>query len=67
MWGSDWELAARGIDTVFPDMYLVKRKGSPKGWVYITSLPGGTPTLWGSFTLTPGMGNFPWGENVEPD
>lgn len=67
MWGSDWELAARALFPAFGDMYIVKRTGSPKGWVYFFLLPEDLPTLWASFTITPGLGNFPWGEEVFPD
>jgi len=67
MQGTDWELAAEIPEPVFGQFYLVKRKGSLRGWVYYVLDPDQLPTLWLSFVLTPAMGHFPWGEIVNPD
>jgi len=67
MWGSDWELCARFAPPNVLDLYLVKRKSIPaKAWIY-RIVPGQLPTFWSSSLIVPGMGNFPWGEDVDPD
>jgi len=67
MWGSDWELCARGVDPFLPYLYLVKRdKLPPRAWVY-QILPGELPTFVGDYAIPPAFPHFPWGEDVFPD
>jgi len=67
MWGRDWELSARLAAPNIFNLYLVKRRTIPaRAWLY-TWIPGSLPVFWSQSLIVPGMGNFPWGIDVEPD
>jgi len=67
MASSDWLLAARSLEVLEDDIYLVKRSSLPeRKWVYLCP-PGELPTLLFSSLVLPSDGHFPWGESVELD
>lgn len=64
MWGSYWRLAARRFFNGFPSNTFIVNTLTPSVYDTYTVVPGQLPVYAGTFF---GVGNFPYGLEVEPD
>jgi hypothetical protein len=65
--GTGFELCARLVDGGPLNGWLLVKQNQFQGALYLPPVPGQLPVFVQGFTITPGIGHFPYNFVVEPD